>query len=303
MWSIRRSWHDRWTALCKVTAASGLLPLLLGASAISPTAPPRSLHLDPFYAKYLDAGGIPVTSSAKVPDAVLEKARSIVLQMLHHRPDLKAELVRDGYRVVVMAQSESTLDLPEQAGWKKPARDDIRLTRCEIKHYDERIGSLTDREYWDRRARGMGGLLTSGSVEDLLGLPTSRYYGETIFVHEFGHDVLWAIRDADPKLYAAVQRAYANAKAKDLWHDEYAMTTVDEYWANGTQTWFNSNKLEVMNGRRVLSDRDLKAYDPALYAVLARAYGTRHHLSGDPFYNSLARIPPGPIPQNTAEVC
>jgi len=273
------------------------------ACAAAPSAPPRSLGLDPFYAKYLDAGGIPVTSSAKVADPVLEKARSIVLQMLHHRPDLKAELVRDGYRVVVMAQSESTLDLPEQAAWKKPARDDPRLTRCEIKHYDERIGRLTDRQYWDERARGMGGLLTSGSVEDLLGLPVSRYYGETIFVHEFGHDVLWAIRDADPKLYAAVQRAYAHAQAADLWHDEYAMTTVDEYWANGTQFWFNSNKLEVMNGRRVLSDADLKAYDPQLYAVLARAYGRNHHLTGDPFYNSPARIPPGPVPVNTAEVC
>jgi hypothetical protein len=293
----------RWAGLSRVVSVLAIAALSLGASADIPTAPPKSLGLDPFYAKYLDAGGIPVTSSAKVPDAVLDKARSIVLQMLAHRPDLKAELARKGYRVVIMAQDESTLDLPEQAKWTKPARDDPRLTRCEIKHYDERIGKLTDREYWDRRARGMGGLLTSGSVEDLLGLPTSRYYGETIFVHEFGHDVLWAIRDADPKLYAAVERAYAHAKAEDLWHDEYAMTTVDEYWANGTQFWFNSNKLEVMNGRRVLSDRDLKGYDPALYAVLARAYGSRHHLTGDPFYNSPARIPPGPIPANTAEVC
>ncbi|HEX7709697.1 MAG TPA: glycoside hydrolase [Sphingomonadaceae bacterium] len=282
---------------------AGVLLLAGPVSAAAPAVPPKSLHLDPFYAKYLDAGGIPVTSSAKVPDAVLQKARSIVLQMLAHRPDLRAELVREGYRVVIMAESESTLDLPEQAGWKKPARDDIRLTRCEIKHYDERIGRLTDREYWDWRARGMGGQLTSGAVEDLLGLRTSRYYGETIFVHEFGHDVLQAIRAADPALYAAVGQAYAHAKAADLWHDEYAMTTVDEYWANGTQFWFNSNKLEVMNGRRILSDADLKAYDPALYAVLGRAYGTRHHLTGDPFYNSPARIPPGPIPANTAEVC
>ena len=272
-------------------------------SPATPSAPPASLGLDPFYAKYLDAGGIPVTSSAKVPDAVLEKARSIVLQMLAHRPDLKAELVREGYRVAIMAQSESTLDLPEQAGWKKPAKDDPRLTRCELKHYDERIGKLTDREYWDERARGMGGQLTSGAVEDLLGLKSSRYYGETIFVHEFGHDVLQAIYTADPALYAEVERAYRHAQDKGLWHDEYAMTTIDEYWANGTQFWFNSNKLQVMNGRRVLSDRDLKAYDPRLYKVLAKAYGHNHHLAGDPFYDSPARIPPGPIPQNTAEVC
>ena len=41
----------------------------------------------------------------------------------------------------------------------------------------------------------------------------------------------------------------------------------------------------------------------SLYAVLGRAYGTRHRLTGDPFYESPARVPPGPIPRNTAEVC
>ena len=58
-----------------------------------------------------------------------------------------------------------------------------------------------------------------------------------------------------------------------------------------------------MNGRQVLSHEDLAAYDPPLYAVLARAYGTSHRLRGDPFHLHPARVPPGPIPENTAEVC
>ena len=104
--------------------------------------------------------------------------------------------------IAIMAEDESTLDLPEQRDWKKPARDDSRLTRCERKHYEERIGRLTDRDYWNARARGMSGSLTSGSVEDLLGQRNSRYYGQTIFLHEFSHDLLQAIRAVDPHLYA-----------------------------------------------------------------------------------------------------
>ncbi|MGX7895542.1 glycoside hydrolase [Tsuneonella sp. HG222] len=285
--------------------SAAFLPLaaLLAACATVPAAPPEGLRLDPFYTKYLDVGGIPLVSSARVPDAALVRAKGLIDGMLAHRPDLRATLAREGYRVAVLAESEGVLDLPEQAHWTKPGEDDPRLTRCERKHYAERIGSLTDRQYWDARARGMAGKLTSGAEEDLMGRETSRWYGETIFVHEFAHDVLYAIEIADPDLYRAVEAAYEAARAQGRWKDEYALTTVHEYWAEGTQFWFNSNKLAVMQGRQVLSDRDLAAYDPPLHAVLARAYGNRHVLPGDPFANHPARVPPGPVPVNTAEEC
>lgn len=287
------------------------LPLLLlaafGNFSASPEPlvgdPPASLDADPFYAKYVDADGIPVLSSARVPDRALLVAKAIVEGMLAHRPDLARALAASGYRVAIMAEDESTLDLPEQHDWKKPTRDDPRLTRCERKHYDERIGRLTDRAYWNFRARGMAGRLTSGAVEDLLGQRNSRYYGQTIFLHEFSHDILQAIRAADPTLYTEVDRAYRAALRAGRWKGEYASTTIDEYWAVGSQFWFNSGRMVIFDGRRILSDADLKAYDPALHAVLGKAYGPVHHIDGDPFYLSDARVPPGPLPANTAEVC
>ena len=271
--------------------------------ATAPGRPPSGLALDPFYAKYVDAGGLAVIGSQVAPDAAMLRARGLVDGMLAHRPDLRAELVRQGYRVAVLAESEGVLDLPENAHWTKPAEDDPRLTRCERKHYEERIGRFGHREYWDARARSMSGKLTSAAAEDLLGRPSSRWYGETIFVHEFAHNVLFAIEAADPGLYRDVEAAYGAALAAGRWKDEYAATTVQEYWAEGTQFWFDSNKLAVMSGRQVLSHQDLAAYDPPLYAVLARAYGTSHRLRGDPFHLHPARVPPGPIPENTAEVC
>jgi hypothetical protein len=268
-----------------------------------PASPPAALGVDPFYRQYVDAAGIPVLASARVDPAALYAAQAMVEGMLEPRPDLARWLSDEGYRVAIMAVEEAITDLPENAHWTKPARDDPRLTRCEAKLYDERIGAFSDREYWNARVRGIGGQYTVAGEEDVLGLTESRYFGETILVHEFAHNVLYAIEAVDPDLYAQIEAAYASAAREGRWKDEYAMTTVHEYWAEGTQFWFESNRLAVMNNRRVLSADDLAAYDPALFAVLAQAYREPGRLAGDPFYRHPARVPPGPIPENTAEVC
>lgn len=278
---------------------STMYPSLALALALvpSPAAP------DPFYTQRLDAGGIPVAGSARAPREALEVARDLVTQMLAARPDLLAALVARGQRVAVMAEDESTTDLPEQRNWKKPAPDDPRLTRCERKHYPERIGRMTDRQYWDARARGMAGPLTSGGAEDLLGLPHSRYAGQDIFVHEMGHDVLDAIAAVDRPLHARILAAYAHAMAAGLWRGEYASTNALEYWAVGTQFWFDDAPVARFDGRSVLNDDDLAAYDPALAATLRAAYGERHHLAADRWWRSPLRVPRGALPANTAEVC
>ncbi|SEM80477.1 hypothetical protein SAMN05192583_1306 [Sphingomonas gellani] len=282
-----------------------MIARLLAAALLASAAasPPAALHLDPFYTQYRNAAGIPVVSSARTQPEALDTAAAIVTDMLSHRPDLAREMVRQGYRVAVMAPEETTLDLPEQADWKKPAPDDARLTRCERKHYDERIGRYTDRQYWDARARGMGGLLTSAATENLLAGANDRYHGQNIFVHEFSHDIFRASYTADLPLYTRIHAAYAAAMKAGRWQGEYASTTAEEYWAVGTQFWFNSAPVARFDGRTVLSDADLSAYDPPLAAVLRQVYGDRHHLAADRFWQHPDRVPPGPLPRFTAEVC
>jgi hypothetical protein len=254
-----------------------------------PAAPPAALGLDPFYGKYVDAGGIAVIGSPRVPDEALLRARGLVAQMLAHRPDLKAELVREGARVGVIAAAEAITDLPEHRHWKKPDRDDPRLTQCELKHYD-RIAAASDRDYWNARARGIGGRFTTVGAENLLAERGDRYFGESILVHEFSHAILGAVEKADPALFAAAGRAFAEAKAKGKWKGDYAAVTLQEYWAEGTQFWFDDNKLARLDGAQLVSHEDLKRYDPALYAVLARVYGGRHRLEGDPYWRHPARL-------------
>lgn len=277
-------------ALPEASAKPGTRSAAAPFSAASLASPPLTLGLDPFYRKYVDAAGIPIVGSAKAPDAALRIARDIVKAMLAHRQDIRRELVRQGTRVAVMAAEEGTMDLPEHAHWKKPARNDPRLTACERDRYDELILPLTDSAYWNHRTRGTGGTLTTIGAENLLAAPGSRYFGENILVHEFSHPILAAIQRVDPALYGRVQKAYDRALAAGKWKGDYASVTVDEYWAEGTQFWFNSNMISRLDDGTVLSPSDLKAYDPLLHAVLEEAYGRRHRIAADPFYKHLARL-------------
>ena len=198
---------------------------------------PETLPYDrTFYKKHVDAHGIPVISSDKVPDAALLVARDIVIYMLAGRPDLRKDMITRGYRVGIMAQTEMTTDIPEQRDRKKPAKDDPRLTRGERENYDKPggIGSQTDKEYWNRRARGLGGVYTTGAEENVLGYPNTRYYGEHILVHEWSHGIMSAVRTADPALYADIQAAYKDAMALGKYKGHYAETTANEYWAEGS---------------------------------------------------------------------
>lgn len=260
----------------------------------------RRFNLDTtFYAKFADGDGIPVIASARVPDEALLVTRDIIRHMLMKRADIRADIIERGGRVGVMAVTEMTTDIPEQRNWKKPALDDRRLTDGERARYNQPggIGSMTDKQYWDRRARGMGGTFTTCAEENVLGYPGTRYFGEHILVHEFSHSIQGSLRRVDPALHAELEAAYREATERKMYVNargtrHYAVNTLAEYWAEGTQWWFWNNYPEVFVTDSVShpmwSPRDLQRYDPKLFAVLARVYAD-HHIPTDVYYGRKLR--------------
>ena len=112
-------------------------PLVVDYELAMISAPPASLAVDTFYKKYADAFGIPIVSSGKVPNSALLIARDIVNYMLLKRMDVRTTLIKNKARVLVMAQTEMETDLPERSNWKKPTKDDRRLTPGERENYDK----------------------------------------------------------------------------------------------------------------------------------------------------------------------
>jgi len=208
------------------------------------------LKLDTFYKKYIDYKGYPILSSEKVSDEALLEARYLISQMLADRDDILQALIKGRCRFVVMAPTEMTTDVPEQ------------------RH-------LTPKDYWDKRARGLGGRITSCGEENLLNLRGDRYHNENILIHEFAHCIHNpGLRTVDPKFDGRLRATFDRAIAKGLWKDTYAATNASEYWAEGVQAYFDCQapKGGVHNG--IDTREKLATYDPELFELIDEVFKT-----------------------------
>ncbi len=244
---------------------------------------PASLGVSQFYKKYVDAQGIPVISSERVPDAALLVARDIIITMLSNRPDVRKRMIARGWRTGVIGETEMTADIPEYADRKRPGAP------------EGEPANQADRDYHAWRSRGLGGNPTTGAEENLLGYPGTRYFGEHIFVHEFAHAIMSNLRAIEPATGAAIQAAYEAARDAGKYvvasngRPHYAMTNAGEYWAEGVQWWFFSNYGECFAGNVVVDTPDqFRAYDPALYELIAGVFDT-HRIPMDVFYGRQIR--------------
>ncbi len=257
----------------------------LGVVGPPPTEVVERLNLSPFYQKHLGVGELSIVSSREVPDAALAEAAWLVQQMLGERCDILQALARNRVRVVVMAHTELTTDIPE--------------------HSD-----LRPRDYWDRRARGLGASrqrpAVSCGAENLLRFPGDPYAAENILIHEFGHAIhQMGLRDVDPTFDARLKIVYEQSLEAGLWHGTYAATNKEEFWAEGVQSWFDTNRENDREHNHVNTREELQEYDPALAALLEEVFGdgpwrytrpeTRHHLphlaQWDPAQNPRFRWP------------
>ncbi|GGG72807.1 hypothetical protein GCM10007415_00110 [Parapedobacter pyrenivorans] len=217
------------------------------------TYPPREFGFNPHYKKYLNASGLPILGSEDVSDEAFYKAREIVFMMLKKNPLLKVKLIDNNARIAIIGRNEQMTDLPEYKG------------------FDQSI---------NERARGMGGWtnfpLTSCGEENILCLDTDRYWGEDILIHEFAHAVhMLGISFIDSKFNEELHSAYNQALKNGLWHNTYAISSPQEYFAEGVQSWFDVNKnAETGDGihNHVNTNAELKLYDPELYSLIGKYF-------------------------------
>ena len=85
-----------------------------------------------------------------------------------------------------------------------------------------------------------------------------------------------------------IEKAYEAAKSKGQYKGQYAINTVAEYWAEGTQWWFWSNYEFYDGNTRIQSPDDLKSYDPVLFNILDRVYAG-HRIPADVYHAKNVR--------------
>ena len=218
-----------------------------------PAAVRKTFNLDPFYEQWIDVEGLPVVASAKVDPYAIKEAAWLIRQMIGHRQDVLQALAKNNVRFAVMAYNELTTQIPE--------------------HSD-----LQPDYYWDRRARGLGSTPARPAVscgeENLLNYQGDPYFTENILVHEFAHAIhQMGLNTVDPSFDDRLKTIYDAAVEKELWKDTYAITNRAEYWAEGTQSWFDTNRANDDQHNHVDTRDKLKEYDPALASLLTEVYG------------------------------
>ncbi len=230
------------------------------------TSPPAELNIPSFYSKFISVDGYPIVASATVNDFALKEAAYLVSQLLANRPDVREAMIQSGSRLSIIAYDEFTTDLPE---WNWLANVESR---------DQTQQGMTPKEYWDRRARGMGGSETdpycSCGEENLLGYDGDPYSTECILIHEFAHNIhLRGMIRVDPTFDARVKQAHQQAMENGLWKGKYAATNHHEYFAEGVQSWFDNNREEDHDHNHVNTRTELVAYDPGLANLCREVFG------------------------------
>lgn len=209
--------------------------------------------LEPFHAQWVDAGGIPVLGSKRVHGLALIEAAHLIDRMLEARPDVWKALAKGPTRFVVMAREEMTTDVPEHA-------------------------DLLPKRYWDKRARGLGATEARPAVscgeENLLDLDGDPYATENILIHEFAHAVHeMGMKRVDPLFDAKLRKVYRTALAEGLWKGTYAATNHMEYWAEGAQSWFDTNRENDSLHNHVDTRAEVREHDPRLATLLEEVFG------------------------------
>mgnify|MGYP003642500588 CR=1 FL=1 len=226
-------------------------------SAEEVSAPPaveiERLGLDPFYEKYLSYRGFPIVASAKVSDFALKEASYLIGQMLSGRDDVIQAMIENKVRLSIMAPDEYTTDVPEHS-------------------------TLEPKAYWDKRARGLGASRERPAVsvgeENLLGYRGDPYSTESIMIHEFAHAIhQMGLVEVDPAFQEKLEQAYSRAGIAGLWKGKYAGTNPSEYWAEGVQSWFDTNRENDFEHNHVNTREELKQHDGELAALVESAFG------------------------------
>ena len=236
------------------------LPLTAMAQIINipePAPPPPTVRdafeLDPFYQQWIDVEGLPVVASVQVNPYALKEAAWLIRQMIGYRPAVLRAMAHNNVRFVIMAHDEMTTDIPEHSD----LRPDF---------------------YWDRRTRGLGATRERPAVscgeENLLNYPGDPYWNENILIHEFSHALhQMGLNTVNPDFDNRLKSTFETAKKNKLWKGTYASTNKEEYWAEGVQSWFNTNRENDAEHNNVNTRTELKNYDTALATLLGEVFG------------------------------
>ena len=216
----------------------------------------KYMKLSSYYQKYTEAYRIPIISSRNVPDDALKRACYVMRFLAADNAGIRQAFYRNWGRVGVIATTENVTFIPEH--------------------------SHLDPEYWNNRARGLGGTkgapISTASEENILCYPSDRWYpNQDIMVHELNHGIhlLGAVDEIEGWDQKLKDLYYRREEDNDRWSHTYSMSTYLELFSEGAQSYFNVNSYSPSpNGREgpINTRQKLKEYDLPLFSLIKQVF-------------------------------
>ncbi|CAG5118594.1 unnamed protein product, partial [Candidula unifasciata] len=186
--------------------------------------------------------------SRDVPDDALKRACYVLRFLMADHSKIRQSFYKLYGRIAVIGLNENVTDLPEYSALPP----DINY-----------------------RARGLGPTeavpVVSGAEENVLCYREDRYLGEDILLHEAAHGVHTAAQRELSEWQRRLVESFRKANASGLWSDTYSSTSVEEYMAEGVQSFFGANAHsdppDGVHGP-VNTPEKLLQYDPDLYHLI-----------------------------------
>ncbi len=211
-----------------------------------------------FYTQQCEILGVSILASSSVQPEALDVVARVFAEVIGHRPDLIEVMIINGLRIGIMADDQVSTDLPEHS----------------------ELNVLFPETDWDGTKRGLSATpfipLASAAEENLLCFEEDAFTGESIWLHELGQSIrLMGIDAIDPTFTPRLADAFGSATGAGLWTDTFAGSSVDAYWAEGVQSYFDANlEADPPNGIHnfVNSGSELAEYDPALFALVDEVF-------------------------------
>jgi hypothetical protein len=242
-------------------------------------APPAHFKVDRYYTKFTFAREFTVLGSKHVSDAALLKANDTIRKMFAYRHDILKAMIADGARLVVLGRHEKLSDLPEFDDVTKAGFDEVR--------YLDYTPALK---------------LMVACEENVLGLPDEPFAGKNMVVSVFAKGFYRVtglrpvldtfgkfgkqqyelrVKRLDIEFDRRLQKIHDEARDKELWKGTPAARDRVDYWAAGVEAYFDAAGTgQAPHGadRPIATREALRAYDPALYALVDETMAYQGHV-------------------------
>jgi len=198
-----------------------------------------------WYGKFTQAYGLPVTASTKVDDRALMRFCYIVRWLYASHRSARRGAHSNFGRFIIIGKNQRTTEMPE------------------YRNMDP---------YYDERARGFGGHVTSTSEENLLHFQKNKWRGMDMAAHEGAHNFhLTGLSKGNPGIFRAISNAFSAAMAAGKYYlgsySMYARTDYREYFAEALDSYIGDTWASVPPHNQA----ELARYDNAVYQTLKQA--------------------------------